>query len=593
MFTQNKYKNYIFIIVKFSKQILEAIKQGVNLALDDYENDINVEAQGQSKSDVIGNNIVNTVDSKFIKVMNNNDFGSLGATAIKNVYKNISHYLALIHITEEQFHIIKYMQDRDLIGYLDDNLKQIYEKYSSLFTSKYRKVMDKGALQKIILDTIKAEGTECDLNWIDVSGITDMSCLFLLHGVNDDDSWLMHNFNGDISKWDVSNVNNMEMMFSAERVFNGDISKWNVSNVKNMCGMFWNANKFNCDISKWNVSNVEVFSGMFAGATSFNQNLSKWNISNAKKIKYMFDDCPINAENLPRNFAVIEDSLNESFGRNVNLALDDYEDDETLMSKNNIISTTNTIDDKVINAIRKQKFYELSQNIQKHVYKNIEHYLELLGITMEEYYIIRYMVDHNLKDNLDKRLYQKYYNNMTLFHSKYRKVTSKEELQFIIKQAIMDEGYDCNLNWIDVSGITDMNNLFYYSVRNENIKEFKYFNGDISEWDVSNVDDMSYMFYGCEKFNGDISKWNVSNVKNMVGTFACAREFNQDISKWDVSNVEDMNMMFMCAESFNKNISNWNISSKNNCTPNSVFVGCPIKKEFKPKKFQVDENAEQ
>ena len=39
------------------------------------------------------------------------------------------------------------------------------------------------------------------------------------------------------------------------------------------------------------------------------------------------------------------------------------------------------------------------------------------------------------------------------------------------------------------------------------------FNGDISQWDVTNVTDMRYMFYECQSFNQDISKWNVSNVK--------------------------------------------------------------------------------
>ena len=86
---------------------------------------------------------------------------------------------------------------------------------------------------------------------------------------------------------------------------------------------------------------------------------------------------------------------------------------------------------------------------------------------------------------------------MPLFHSKYRKITSKDELRIIIKQTIESEGPNCDLNWIDTSGITDMNSLF--CITNSTI--FKEFNGDISKWDVSNVEDMSYMFYGCEKFN--------------------------------------------------------------------------------------------
>ena len=41
-------------------------------------------------------------------------------------------------------------------------------------------------------------------------------------------------FNGDISKWDVSSVNDMTGMFYYEVVFNGDISKWDVSSVNGM-----------------------------------------------------------------------------------------------------------------------------------------------------------------------------------------------------------------------------------------------------------------------------------------------------------------------------------------------------------------------
>jgi surface protein len=55
-------------------------------------------------------------------------------------------------------------------------------------------------------------------------------------------------FNGDISRWDVSNVTNMMHMFSWCKNFNGNISNWDVSNVTNMQGMFSDS-KFNGDIS--------------------------------------------------------------------------------------------------------------------------------------------------------------------------------------------------------------------------------------------------------------------------------------------------------------------------------------------------------
>ena len=44
------------------------------------------------------------------------------------------------------------------------------------------------------------------------------------------------------------------------------------------------------------------------------------------------------------------------------------------------------------------------------------------------------------------------------------------------------------------------------------------FNKNISDWDVSNVTNMRYMF-GYTKFNWDISNWNVSKVVDKVLIF--------------------------------------------------------------------------
>ena len=150
---------------------------------------------------------------------------------------------------------------------------------------------------------------------------------------------------------------------------------------------------------------------------------------------------------------------------------------------------------------------------------------------------------------------------------------SKDELKEIIIQRIEDEGHNCDLNDIDTSKITDMSCLFYTSKFESDYTIFKNFNGDISMWDVSNVENMRWMFYQCKKFNCDLSRWNVSNVKDMEGTFNRCGVFNCDLSKWNVSNVLDMNYMFYNCEEFDCNLSKWDVSNVK--TMDGAFEHCP------------------
>ena len=126
----------------------------------------------------------------------------------------------------------------------------------------------------------------------------------------------------------------------------------------------------------------------------------------------------------------------------------------------------------------------------------------------------------------------------------FYKVKNKTALRKLIKNCIKIFGNDCNLNWFDVSNITNMSNIFKESV----------FNGDISQWDVSNVKDMNEMFKDSQ-FNNDISTWNVSKVTDMSYMFQYSK-FNGDISNWNVSNVIDID---------------------------NIFKNCHIKDKYKPK----------
>ena len=140
------------------------------------------------------------------------------------------------------------------------------------------------------------------------------------------------------------------------------------------------------------------------------------------------------------------------------------------------------------------------------------------------------IVEDILNDNnIDERYIRKLNNCISVF-----KVKSKTQLSNIIKW--YSQNYSkYSLNWLDVSGITNMSFLFYGMQ----------YDGDISEWDVSNVTNMKYMF-GFSIFNCDISKWDVSNVTDMTGMFYKSK-FNHDISEWNTSNVDKFYEIFACS----------------------------------------------
>ena len=141
------------------------------------------------------------------------------------------------------------------------------------------------------------------------------------------------------------------------------------------------------------------------------------------------------------------------------------------------------------------------------------------------------------------------------------KIFSKGHLQQTINKLIATYAPNVNLNHLDVSNVTDMSYLFYKSK----------FNGDISEWDVSNVTNMKGMFSGSQ-FNGDLSGWDVSNVKDMSWMFKDS-QFNGDISGWDVLNVRNILGMFIFSQ-FNGDLSDWN--ARNVTSMFNMFDDSPL-----------------
>ena len=150
------------------------------------------------------------------------------------------------------------------------------------------------------------------------------------------------------------------------------------------------------------------------------------------------------------------------------------------------------------------------------------------------------------------------------------KVKDFSELVHIIadikKQLYKDKVDAFNLNWLDISNVTMLDQLFNVGTFNR-----QYIFWDVSDWDTSHVTSMVGTFNGCKDIC-DLSKWDTSKVTSMVNMFYYCSTFNGNISNWDVSKVTRFDSMFYGCSSFNQDISNWDISSAENLS--YMFYNC-------------------
>ena len=175
------------------------------------------------------------------------------------------------------------------------------------------------------------------------------------------------------------------------------------------------------------------------------------------------------------------------------------------------------------------------------------------------------------------------------------KVKDFSELVHIIadiKQQLYKDKVDAfNLNWLDISNVTMLDQLFNVNTFNRqyifwDVSDWDTshvtsmvgtFNGckdicDLSKWDTSKVTSMVNMFYECSTFNGNISNWNVSKVTRFDSMFFGCSSFNQDISNWDISSAENLSYMFYNCIKFNQPIQKWNITK--NMDISYLLYGC-------------------
>ncbi|MFZ1702943.1 MAG: BspA family leucine-rich repeat surface protein [Saprospiraceae bacterium] len=470
-------------------------------------------------------------------------------------------------------------------------------------------------------------------NW-DVSNVTSMSLLFSGASSFDADlsNWDVSNvtgmigmfqdatsFNQDISTWGVSNVNNMNNMFEGATSFNGDISTWDVSNVILINNMFEGATSFNGNISTWDVSSITSMNYMFKGAIAFDQDLSAWNVSNVTQMNSMFEGVTLSTANydalligwdaLTLQSNVIFHAGNSLYcagasARYNRIASDNWTITDggldpggcgppsndfittwatTTPNESITIPTTgggytydvdwgdgNTTTGHTGDATHSYttagsyqvsisgtfpRIYFFNAGDKDKIY-SINNWGNQVWTSMQGAFYGCSNIDENAADVPDLSIATDL-SLMFLNASPLQGDISNWDVSNITNMSAMLNNTNINqdLSSWDVSSVTNMSSLFRGAVL---------FNGDISGWDVSSVQFMNYMFEGALAFNQNLSLWNVSNVTRTDRMFKYCSIFNQDLSGWNVGNVTNMQDMFDGTTSFDQDLGAWDVSSVTN-----------------------------
>ena len=109
-----------------------------------------------------------------------------------------------------------------------------------------------------------------------------------------------------------------------------------------------------------------------------------------------------------------------------------------------------------------------------------------------------------------------------------------------------------DLSNFNTSNVTDMSYMFYESQATTL---------DLSSFDTSNVTDMSNMFLGSWATTLDLSSFDTSKVTSMGGMFQSSKIVNLDLSSFNTSKVTDMGSMFAESQATILDLSNFNTSN--------------------------------
>ena len=184
------------------------------------------------------------------------------------------------------------------------------------------------------------------------------------------------------------------------------------------------------------------------------------------------------------------------------------------------------------------------------------------------------------------------------------KVESKDQLEAIIQKRYNNNNSFIDLTDIDISELDNLSSIFC-GLKLEVV--------DISGWDTSNVTAMAYMFSRCKNLKNiigienldvlklkranfmfdscenlvelDLTNWNPISLQNAWSMFyRCSNlKIIKNIENWQLTNINDVSYMFYNCAKLDVDLSNWDLSNLKNSLKLEIVNGSGITENHYPK----------
>lgn len=397
---------------------------------------------------------------------------------------------------------------------------------------------------------------------VDASKITDASNLFYNSGFTEI----------DLSSWNLSSLTKAEATFSTNDnltkvlfpempklseiqflfYYDRKLKETNIDKLELPVLSQANYTFFNCssltiiDTSRWNMSGVDNVSHMFEGCSSLTSvDTSNWN-ANFVTMDTMFSGCSSLKSLDVSTWNVSEATSFNMLFANCSLL-------ETLIGVDKWDTSNITDMAKLFTNCRRLYSFDVgSWNVSKvtNMWQTFN------GVS----------ADNSSLKSLDLSKWK-----TTSLTTTYLTFSSMNKVQSI------------NITGWDTSKVTNMRQMFGWDWALTEIK-------GLEDLDVSNVTDMSSMFYRCFALPSlNLSKWSTNSLTKMNGiTTEMSALTSVDFTDWDTSKVSDFNSIFSGDDHLSdiKGVSDWDMRKATNIA--YMFMNCKALTYFDVSKWRFE-----